>query len=176
MIVAEVSNAGATVSGLMEFLLSFLRARLSAAAANSLSSPVLVCFRALLHFVRSAARPSQDILSMSTTFISLTQNFYIAGEGGRWFSSPKPAHRRGFWNATILHTADMTQPSQSALSKQSVHTGKTSTSQTSALVILSCQDILRIRRMFLRWNVLSLLSCPAYVVRVSLPYINVPIT
>ena len=34
-----------------------------------------------------------------------------------------------FWNATILHTADMTQPSQSALSKQSVHTGKTSTSQ-----------------------------------------------
>ena len=34
-----------------------------------------------------------------------------------------------FWNATILHTADMTQPSQSALSKQSVHTGKTSTRQ-----------------------------------------------
>ena len=32
-----------------------------------------------------------------------------------------------FWNATILHTADMTQPSQSALSKHSVHTGKTST-------------------------------------------------
>ena len=34
-----------------------------------------------------------------------------------------------FWNATILHTADMTQPSPSALSKQSVHTGKTSTIQ-----------------------------------------------
>ena len=34
-----------------------------------------------------------------------------------------------FWNATILHTADMTQPSQSALSKQSVHTGKTNTRQ-----------------------------------------------
>ena len=32
-----------------------------------------------------------------------------------------------FWNATILHTMDMTQPSQSALSKQSVHSGKTST-------------------------------------------------
>ena len=32
-----------------------------------------------------------------------------------------------FRNATIVHTADMTQPSQSALSKQSVHTGKTST-------------------------------------------------
>ena len=33
------------------------------------------------------------------------------------------------WNATILHTADMNQPSQSALSKQSVHTGETSTGQ-----------------------------------------------
>ena len=32
-----------------------------------------------------------------------------------------------FRNATILHIADLTQPSQSALSKQSVHTGKTST-------------------------------------------------
>ena len=34
-----------------------------------------------------------------------------------------------FRNATIIHTADMTKPSQSALSKQSVHTGKTSTRQ-----------------------------------------------
>ena len=34
-----------------------------------------------------------------------------------------------FWNATILHTADMTQPSQSALSEQSVHTEETSTRQ-----------------------------------------------
>ena len=34
-----------------------------------------------------------------------------------------------FWNSTILHTADMTQSSQSVLSKQSVHTGKTSTRQ-----------------------------------------------
>ena len=34
-----------------------------------------------------------------------------------------------FRNATIIHTADMTQPSQSVLSKQSVHTGKTSTRQ-----------------------------------------------
>ena len=62
------------VSGRMELLLSFLRARLSAAAVISLSSPVLrSCFRALLHPVRSAARPSQDIVSMSTAFISLTQ-------------------------------------------------------------------------------------------------------
>ena len=34
-----------------------------------------------------------------------------------------------FCNAAILHTADMTQPSQSALSKHSVHTWKTSTRQ-----------------------------------------------
>ena len=34
-----------------------------------------------------------------------------------------------FRNATIIHTAGMAQPSQSALSKQSVHTGKTSTRQ-----------------------------------------------
>ena len=34
-----------------------------------------------------------------------------------------------FGNATILHTTDMTQPSQSAFSKQSVHSGKTSTGQ-----------------------------------------------
>ena len=32
-----------------------------------------VLFRALIHFVRSAARPSQDIVSMSTAVISITQ-------------------------------------------------------------------------------------------------------
>ena len=64
------------VWGLMELLPSFVRARLSAAAVNSLCSPLLrCCFRALLHFVRSAARPSQDIVSMSTAFIYFfTQN------------------------------------------------------------------------------------------------------
>ena len=34
-----------------------------------------------------------------------------------------------FWNATIVHTANMTQPSQSALSEQGVRSGKTSTRQ-----------------------------------------------
>ena len=29
-----------------------------------------------------------------------------------------------FWDATILHTANMTQPTQSALSEQGVHSGK----------------------------------------------------
>ena len=39
----------------------------------------------------------------------------------------QPSFSAVFWNTTILHTADMTQPSQSALSMQSVHIGKTST-------------------------------------------------
>ena len=51
-------------------------------------------------------------------------DIFIVGEGGRWFSSQMPAHHGG----CLL---DMTQPSQSALSKQSVHTGKTSTRQES---------------------------------------------
>ena len=41
-----------------------------------------------------------------------------------------------FWDATILHTAKMTQPSQSALSTQSVHTGKTSTRQRWILCLV----------------------------------------
>ena len=54
---------------------SFLRARLSAAAAISFSYPVWrCCFRALIHFMRSAARPSQDIVSMSTSFIFPTRS------------------------------------------------------------------------------------------------------
>ena len=62
------------VSGRMELLSYFLRACLSAAAVISLASLVFrCCFRALLHFVRSAARPFQDTVSMSTAFIYLTQ-------------------------------------------------------------------------------------------------------
>ena len=41
-----------------------------------------------------------------------------------------------FLNATILHTADMTQPSQSELSEQGVHTGKTSTRQDISVGLL----------------------------------------
>ena len=56
----------------MDQLPSFQHARLSAAAVISLSSPVLRCnFRALRHFVRSAARPSQDTVSMSTAIITI---------------------------------------------------------------------------------------------------------
>ena len=82
---AEKTNVGVAgfvavntcvVSDRMELLPSLLRARLSAAAVIGLSSPVCLlrcCFRELLHFVRSTARPSQDIVSMSTAFMSLTQ-------------------------------------------------------------------------------------------------------
>ena len=41
--------------------------------------------------------------------------------------------------------------------------------RTSALVTLTCQDMHRVLRMLLGWNVWSLHSCPAYVVHVSLP-------
>ena len=71
----------------MELLSYFVRARLYVASVISLSFPVLkCCFRALLHFVRSAARPSQDIVSMSTAY---------EGDGGRLFSSPMSVHHRG---------------------------------------------------------------------------------
>ena len=81
-----------------------------------------------------------------------------------------------FRNAKILHTADMTQPSPSAVSMQNVPTGKTSTRENISVVALSCQDMSRIRRTLLWWNILSLLSCSGYVVHVSLPYINVLVT
>ena len=70
-LVAEQTNAGVAllqiphlyvVSDRMEMLFCFLCARLSAAAIISLSCLVsMCCYRALLHFVRSATRPSQDI-------------------------------------------------------------------------------------------------------------------
>ena len=45
-----IADITCVVSGRMELLTSFLRARLSTAAAISLSYPVLrCCFRALLH-------------------------------------------------------------------------------------------------------------------------------
>ena len=85
----------------------------------------------------------------------LRRHIYIVGERGRLFSSPMPAQRIEdvFRNATILHMAEMTQPSQSALSKQSVHTGKTCTRHgiSRGYFVLPgyTQDI---RRMFFRWK------------------------
>ena len=167
------------VVGRMELLPSFLRARLSAAAVISLSSPVLRCsFRALLHPVRSAARPSQDIVSMPTAFISLAQTYYISQVRAASGSPPQCqlTVEDVFWDATILHTANMTQPTQSALSEQGVHSGKTGTRQDISVGYFVLPRYAQDTARLLRWNELSLLSCPAYVVHVSLPYSNVLIT
>ena len=64
-----------------------------------------------------------DILHISYIFIS-----QVRAAGGSP-SQNQLTVEDVFWNATIFHTTDMTQPSQSALSKQSVHSGKTSTRQ-----------------------------------------------
>ena len=74
-----------------------------------------------------------------------------------------------FWNATILHKADMTKHRILRYLSKVYIMGRPARDRTSALVTFSCQDITRIRRMLLRWNELSLLSCPAYIVHVSLP-------
>ena len=69
-----------------------------AAAVNSLSSPVLrCCFRALLHFVRSAARRSQDIMvDVDTLHISYADIFIsqVRAAGGSPLHAV-PDHRRG---------------------------------------------------------------------------------
>ena len=80
-----------------------------------------------------------------------------------------------FLCVTILHTVVMTQPSHSALSEQRVHTGRLAHYMESALDIFSCHDLPRIRRMLLRWflELLSILSCLAYVVYISLLYSSV---
>ena len=48
--------------------------------------------------------------------------------------------------------------------------GRPARDRTSTLVTLSCQDMPKMRRMLLTWKVLSLFSCLAYVVHISLPY------
>ena len=169
-VVDTISKCGIGSDGV---LLSFLFAVLSTAAVISLSAPVLICcFRALLYFFAISFKglPGHSV-DVDSPHISNAQNF-ISHEwavGGSHTQSQLTVDYV-FWNANILHTANMTQPPQSALSKQSVHTGKTRTRHgIRALVTSSCQDVPRIRRMLLRWNVLSFLSCPAYVVHFSLP-------
>ena len=160
----------------MELLSTFVCARLSAASVISLSFPVLrCCFRALL---RDKALPGHSVdvdslhISHADIFISKAR---VAG-----CSLPQCQFtiEDVFLNGNIIHKADMTQPSQSALRCLSrvYILGRPARDRTSALVTLSSQDMPRIRRMLLRWNVLNLLSCPAYVVHVSIPYSNVLIT
>ena len=77
----------------------------------------------------------------------------------------------------MIHTADMTQPSQSALSKQSVHTGKTSTRQNISVGYFVqpgyAQDTADASQVEC---VEPTLLSGIYVVHVSLPYSNVLIT
>ena len=121
------------VSCRIELQPSFLRARLSAAAVISLSSPVLMCcFRALLLLMRSATRPSPagHSVDVDSLHISYADIFILQGRAAG--GSPTQCQltvEDVFWNATIFYTENMTQPSQSALSKQSVPTGKISTRQ-----------------------------------------------
>ena len=171
----EEPNAGVTVfiadiiiyiicvvSILMELLSSFLYARLSAAAVIGLYSPVLTyCFSG--HFL--AARPSQNIVSIYLSHFPISYDdifiSHVRAAGG----SPPQCQltvEDAFWNATITHTADMTKPSQSALSKKSVHTGNTITRQDISIGYFVLPGP-RIRRVLLKWNVLSILSCPTYV-------------
>ena len=106
------------VSGRMELLPSFLRARLSAAAAISLSSPVLRC--CLEHSgpprctisCKALAGHSVDVDSLHISYADIFISQMRAAGG-----SPPQCQltvEDVFWNAAIIHTADMTQPSQSA--------------------------------------------------------------
>ena len=111
----------------MELLPSFVCALLSAGSIISLSFPVLMCcFRALLH-CKALPGHSVDVdslhISHADIFISKVMVAGCSPPQGQFTIEDV------FLNATIIHTADMTQPSQSALSKQSVHTGKTSMGQ-----------------------------------------------
>ena len=75
-----------------------------------------------------------------------------------------------FWDAAIPHAVDMPQPTQPALSEQGEHARKVGSGQDLGV---GHSVLPRIPRMLLRWKELSLFSCLAYVVHVSLPYISV---
>ena len=99
----------------MELLSSFVRARLSAASVISLfkGTPSLCT-------ISCKALPGHsvdvDSLHISHAYIFISK-VRVAG-----CSTPQCQFtiEDVFRNATIIHTADMTQPSQSALSKKSV--------------------------------------------------------
>ena len=117
------------VSGRMKLLI-LLCVRLSAAAVISLYSPVFrCCFRAL-HFVRSAATLPGRSVDVDNLHISYADIFISQV----WAAGCSPQCQLTvedvFWNATILHSANATQPSKYSLSQQNTHTGNTSTRQT----------------------------------------------
>ena len=83
------------------------------------------CFRALLNFVRSAARPSHAGRSVNVDSLHISYAYIFISQARAAGGSPPQCQltvEDVFWNAATLHTADMTQTSQSGLSKRSVHT------------------------------------------------------
>ena len=76
------------------------------------------------------------------------------------------------FGATILHTTDMTQPSQSGLSKQTVYWEDHHETGRQRWLLCLARTFPEIRRMLLMWNVLSIVSYPAHAIHVSLSYSN----
>ena len=92
----------------MELMSSFLHARLSAAAVISLASPVVrYCYRALLHFVRSAAIKALPghIVDVDGLHISHADIFKSQVRAAAVHGSPPPPCQLtvedGFWNARV---------------------------------------------------------------------------
>ena len=105
------------VSGLLGLLGSFLHTLLATSAFTSFFSPVLRCwFRVLLHIMRSAARPSQDVKCFYVSLAEiLVAQLWVA------FGSPSRCQlsiENVFWDAAIPHVVDMPQPTQPALSER----------------------------------------------------------
>ena len=119
-----------------------------------------------------------DSLHISHADIFISKVMVAGCSTGSPFYSPMPVHHRVCISECDHHQyGGHDHRSLHCLSR--VYTdilGRPTRDRTSALVTLSSQDIPRIWRMLLRWNVLNLLSCPACVFHVSLPYSNALIT
>ena len=114
--------------------------------------------------VQSAARLSQDVYSFHICHAYML----IAGKGDMWLDRSLSEFQRTvedvFWDATILHTADIPQLPQSALFLRRVHYVNASTRQLGhhRLIVCLCQDMPRIRRMHSSGrHFKSILSCTA---------------
>ena len=139
------------VSGLLKMLRSFL----SSAAYNSFSSPVFIDGTSPPRSVSCKPPPGCciDVERLHVTYADVLVSQPWAASGSLpWCQLSIDGV---FWDADIVHAVDMTQ---SALPEQSVHTGKTSTRQNLGVGHSVFQDVPRIRRILLRWKVLSLFS------------------
>ena len=156
----------------LEFWEFFLRARLSSAVRSIFSSPDLSCLvRVPLHLGWSAARFSQDPVSMSRAFMSLltTSEYRSFGRPMLRFPDVNSPYSRSL--GILPSSMRWTWPSQRSLHclRMVCMLGRPALDKTSALVTLSCQEMPRMRRRYRRWKVLSPLSCLAYVVYESPP-------